>query len=341
MKLDDFNFSLPREFIAQYPTERRGESKLLILDRKYGKIEHKIFTDIVEYFSNGDVLCINNTRVIPARLFGKRERTNGKVEVFLLQKIEGTVWEVLLRPAKKVKQGEKILFNKKVSCRIEERDGSGKWKIEFSPHVISDNEILSLGNMPLPPYIKRETEELDQYRYQTVYAEKEGSVAAPTAGLHFTEEILSCIEKKGVKIVRILLHIGIGTFRPVKVEDITEHKMESEYYEIDEESALIIDKVKKEKGNVFVVGTSTTRALETAFYNSCLNPGEGWTEKFIYPPYNFQVVDHLITNFHLPQTTLLMLVSAFTSREMILRAYEEAKKRDYRFFSYGDAMLIL
>lgn len=341
MKLKDFDYSLPQEFIAQYPVEKRGDSKLLVLNRKAGSIEHRTFSEIVEYFSKGDILCINNTRVIPARLFGKKESTKGKVEVFLLRKIEGAVWEALLRPARRIKRGQRIIFKNDIECRIEERNGSGMWRVEFSPSNITEQEILSLGNVPLPPYIKRQPEKLDRYRYQTVYAEYKGSVAAPTAGLHFTEEILADIVNKGVKIVKILLHIGIGTFRPVKTEDISQHKMDSEYYEIDEDNAAIINKARKEGGRIFVVGTSTTRALESACNDGYLKPDEGWTGKFIYPPYNFQMVDHLITNFHLPQTTLLMLVSAFASREKILESYEEAKNKGYRFFSYGDVMLIL
>jgi len=341
MKLDDFDFFLPRELIAQYPAEKRGGSKLLVLDRKTGRIEHRIFSDIVNYFSNGDVLCINNTRVIPARLFGKKEKTKGKIEIFLLRKIEDTIWEALIRPARRVKPGGCIIFKKGVGCRIKEKNGNGKWKVEFFPDGITEHEIFSLGDMPIPPYIKRNSEQIDRYRYQTVYAEREGSVASPTAGLHFTEKILSDIEEKGVKIVKILLHIGIGTFRPVKVEDIRQHKMESEYYEINHDTAKIINSSRKEGGSIFVVGTSSTRALESVCYDTRLKDGRGWTDKFIYPPYNFQLVDHLITNFHLPKTTLLMLVSAFASKDMILGAYEEAKCKGYSFFSYGDAMLIL
>lgn len=341
MKLEDFDFFLPRELIAQYPAEKRGGSKLLVLDRKSGEIKHRIFSDIVNYFSNGDVLCINNTRVIPARLFGKKEKTKGKIEIFLLRKIEDTIWEALIRPARRVKPGGCIIFKKGVGCRIKEKNGNGKWKVEFFPDGITEHEIFSLGDMPIPPYIKRNSEQIDRYRYQTVYAEREGSVASPTAGLHFTEKILSDIEEKGVKIVKILLHIGIGTFRPVKVEDIRQHKMESEYYEINHDTAKIINSARKEGGSVFVVGTSSTRALESVCYDTRLKDGRGWTDKFIYPPYNFQLVDHLITNFHLPKTTLLMLVSAFASKDMILGAYEEAKCKGYSFFSYGDAMLIL
>ena len=341
MNLKDFDFSLPKEFIAQYPSAKRGSSKLLILDRKSGRIEHRSFSEIVNYFSSGDVLCLNNTRVIPARIFGEKARTKGRVEVFLLRKIEGATWEALLRPARRMRPGDSLILKNGIECIIKERNNDGKWRISFSPNGINDHEIFALGDVPLPPYIKRAPEEIDRYRYQTVYAEKDGSVAAPTAGLHFTEKILSNIEKSGVKIVNIILHIGLGTFRPVKVEDISQHKMDSEYYEIDEDSAMIIEKARKENGSIFVVGTSTTRALETAYVNSHLKPGRGWTEKFIYPPYNFRLVDHLVTNFHLPQTTLLMLVSAFASKEMLLDAYEEAKNRGYRFFSYGDAMLIL
>jgi S-adenosylmethionine:tRNA ribosyltransferase-isomerase len=341
MKLKDFSYTLPREFIAQYPSERRGDSKLLVLERRSERIEHRRFGDIVDYLSLGDVLCINNTRVIPARILGRREKTGGKVEVFLLKEIQDGLWEVLIKPSKRARAGERFVFENSIGCRVEERNGVGTWRIRFLPETLTKEDIYAVGKTPLPPYIKREPEELDNYRYQTVYAEEDGSVAAPTAGLHFTDEIIRRIEERGVQVVKILLHVGLGTFRPVKAENIAHHRMESEYYELDEESVARITEARNSGGEVFVVGTTTTRALETAFYDGSLHPGTGWTEKFIYPPYEFKVVDHLITNFHLPQTTLLMLVSAFATLEVILKAYEEAKKEGYRFFSYGDAMLIL
>jgi S-adenosylmethionine:tRNA ribosyltransferase-isomerase len=341
MKLEDFNYTLPKEFIAQYPSAQRGESRLLILERKTGAIAHRHFSDIISYFSPGDALCINNTKVIPARLVGKKERTGGKVEVFLLGRLNGSLWSALLRSSGKIKKDQDILFTDGVSCQVQEQNSNGKWTIAFQPKDLTSDEIFALGHVPLPPYIRRDDEEMDRERYQTVYAMHEGSVAAPTAGLHFTESLLSEIETKGVKVVKILLHLGLGTFRPVKQEEIALHRMESEYFEIREESAEALNGTRAAGGKVFVVGTSTTRALETMTSTGTLEPGKGWTEKFIYPPYEFKVVDHLITNFHLPRTTLLMLVSAFASREMILAAYEEAKERGYRFFSYGDAMLIL
>jgi S-adenosylmethionine:tRNA ribosyltransferase-isomerase len=341
MKLEDFNYELPRECIAQYPSEQRGASKLLALERDTGAITHRRFVDIVTYFSPGDVLCINNTRVIPARLFGKKERTGGKVEVFLLEELDGSTWKALVRSSGKVRGGEKVLFDDTISCTAEERNGDGTWRIVFQPQDVSPDEILALGHMPLPSYIRRDDEEIDRDRYQTVYAQHKGSVAAPTAGLHFTEPLLSDIEQRGVHVVKILLHIGLGTFRPVKHERIEEHRMDREYYEIEEKQVKVINGAREAGKKIFVVGTSTTRALETVAGKGEVQAGKGWTDTFIFPPYRFRVVDHLITNFHLPRTTLLMLVSAFASREMILAAYEEAKEKDYRFFSYGDAMLIL
>jgi S-adenosylmethionine:tRNA ribosyltransferase-isomerase len=341
MKLSDFDFSLSSELIAQYPSKKRGESKLLVLNRKTCVMEHRMFKDVVQYFSKGDALCINKSRVIPARLFGRKAGTGGKVEVFLLRKIKDRIWEVLIKPSRKVRKCKELVFNGKVVCRIKSRDSSGKWEVEFFPDDITTEDILALGKVPLPPYIKREVEAIDRDRYQTVYARNDGSVAAPTAGLHFTKEILSKLEDKGVTIVEIILHIGFGTFRPVKVKDITEHKMEREYYKIDRKSAETLNSIKRERKPVFVVGTSTTRALESACSNGYIKAEYSSTDKFIYPPYEFKVVDHLITNFHLPKSTLIMLVSAFASKKLILKAYEEAKKNDYQFFSYGDAMLIL
>ncbi len=341
MNLDDFDFSLPRKFIAQYPPEERGTSKLLVLDRETGEIEHRMFAEIVDYFSPNDVLCINNSKVIPARLFGNKESTKGRVEVFLLNRISGALWNALLKPAKRLRPGVKIIFNEHIGCSVEERGADGKWKIRFYPETLKEKDIFSLGEVPLPPYIKRKVEGTDYHRYQTVYAKRQGSVASPTAGLHFTEGMLGRLEGYGVNVIRMFLHIGLGTFRSVKSQDVSLHKMDSEYYEINKKSAMAINEAKKNRNAVFAVGTSTTRALETACRNGTVMAESRWTEKFIYPPYKFKVIDHLITNFHLPRTTLLMLVSAFAARKMILEAYEEAKKQDYRFFSYGDAMLIL
>ncbi len=341
MKLEDFDYALPRDFIAQYPSEQRGEEKLLVLERKTGALAHRRFRDIVTYFAPGDVLCINNSRVIAARLFGKKAKTGGKVEVFLLEDLDGGTWKALIHCSGKVKQGAEVRFDDGISCRAVERDSDGKWKVTFLPKGITREEILSHGHIPLPPYIRRNDEAIDRDRYQTVYAEHKGSVAAPTAGLHFTESMLSEIGGKGVRIEHILVHIGLGTFRPVKSEHIEQHRMDREYYEIAQEQAEAINHARDTGKQVFVVGTSTTRALETVAEKGALRAAKGWTDKFIYPPYRFKVVDHLITNFHLPRTTLLMLVSAFASREQILAAYEEAKQKDYRFFSYGDAMLII
>ena len=341
MKLEEFDFALPEELIAQYPPLKRGTSRLLVLNRKDGSILHRTFKEIIEYLHRGDILVINTTKVIPARMFGKRKITKGKMEVLLLRKLDANLWEALIRPGRKAKNGEYITFTNGIECRIEARDNNGKWKVQFFPEGISDADILSLGEVPLPPYIKRKPVESDHIRYQTVYAEKEGSVAAPTAGLHFTKNILNQIQKKGVSIVKIILHIGLGTFRTVQVDEISKHRMDSEYFEIDEKSASKINEAKEKGYKIFAVGTSTTRALESCYSNGKVIPSKQWTDKFIYPPYKFKVIDHLITNFHLPKTTLLMLVSAFATREKIFYAYKEAIDMNYKFFSYGDAMLIL
>lgn len=342
MKLSDFYYDLPEELIAQHPMEKRDESRLLVLDRKTGKIEHRIFKDIIEYLSPNDCLVINETRVIPARLYGKREQDEkNTIEILLLKDMGDKKWEVLVKPGKKCKVGTRIFFGDKGQLVAEVidimEDGNRIIKMEYDGIL---NEILDeIGVMPLPPYIHEKLKEKE--RYQTVYSKVEGSSAAPTAGLHFTPELLKSIEEKGVKIARVLLHVGLGTFRPVKEENIEDHKMHSEYYEIGEEACNIINETKKNGGKVFCVGTTSCRTVESAAdENGYLIPKKGITDIFIYPGYKFKVLDNLITNFHLPESTLLMLISALATREMIMDTYKIAVEQKYRFFSFGDAMLI-
>lgn len=342
MKLSDFKFSLPEELIAQYPSEKRDQSRLMVLDREKETIEDRMFFEIVDYLNEGDCLVINETKVFPARLIAKKEKTNAKVEVLLLRELGDGLWEVLVRPARKVRIGNRLIMNKELNCDVVDNTVSGGRVVKFNYKGDFYKIIDKIGKSPLPPYIKREPEPLDKERYQTVYARVRGAVAAPTAGLHFTPELLKKIKKKGVKILPILLHVGLGTFRPVIVEDLSRHKMDSEYFEIYPETAKIINEVKRRGGKVVAVGTSTVRGLESAVTSdNMVKPACGWTDKFIYPPYEFKIVDRLITNFHRPCSTLIMLVSAFAGREFVLKAYERAIKKRYRFHSYGDAMLIL
>lgn len=341
MNVKDFDFELPQELIAQDPLEDRSGSKLLILDKDTGKTEHRIFRDIVSYLNPGDCLVINNTKVIPARLYGVKEGTEAHIEILLLKRRENDIWETLVKPGKKAKPGTKIIFGDglltgEVIDVVEE----GNRLIQFSYEGIFEEILDRLGQMPLPPYITHRLEDKD--RYQTVYATHIGSAAAPTAGLHFTKELLAQIKEKGIKIARVTLHVGLGTFRPVKVENILEHHMHSEFYVIDEEAANTINETKANGGKVVSVGTTSTRTLETvADETGHVRACSGWTDIFIYPGYKFKVVDRLITNFHLPESTLLMLVSALYDREKILEAYKIAVEEKYRFFSFGDAMLIL
>lgn len=343
MKLSDFNYDLPEELIAQSPADKRDESRLLVLDRKTGKIEHRVFKDIIEYISPNDCLVINETKVIPARIYGSRVDKDEKIEMLLLKDYGNNEWEVLVKPGKKCKIGTKIYFKSDDEVLLTAEvidifeDGNRKVKLEFNGIL---NEILDkIGVMPLPPYIHEKLKEKD--RYQTVYAKVSGSSAAPTAGLHFTKELLKEIEDKGVKIARVTLHVGLGTFRPVKEENIEDHKMHSEYYEISQEACDIINQTKANGGKVFCVGTTSCRTVESAAdENGFLKPQKGNTEIFIYPGYKFKVLDNLITNFHLPESTLLMLISALATREMILDTYKIAVEQKYRFFSFGDAMLI-
>lgn len=342
-KLADFNYSLPSKFIAEYPAKRRDQSKLLVLHRETGEIEHKKFSDVINYMRKNDLLLVNNTKVFPARLFATKDRTDAKVEVFLLRELNEDLWEVMVRPARKVRIGNKLELAPNVFCDVIDNTVSGGRVVRFE-HEGDDlySIIERIGISPLPPYIKRESEKNDKIRYQTIYAERRGAVAAPTAGLHFTQALLDKIEQKGVKKEKLTLHIGLGTFRPVQVEDLNRHQMDSEYFEVSPAAALAINTARKKHRKVITVGTSTVRAIETVAVSGFqVSPKRGWTDKFIYPPYNFKMVDAMITNFHQPQSTLLMMVSAFASRDLILKAYNEAKKNDYRFLSYGDAMLII
>jgi S-adenosylmethionine:tRNA ribosyltransferase-isomerase len=340
MNKKDFFYKLPEELIAQTPLKNRDDSRLLVLDKLTGHITHKYFKDIINYFNKGDVLILNNTRVIPARLYGSRKDSLSKIEILLLKRLNNNDWEVLVRPGKKARVGHILIFGEGLLVgEIKNILDNGNRIINFRYEGIFEEILDKLGTMPLPPYIKTQLE--DRERYQTVYSKIEGSAAAPTAGLHFTKELMDKIRDKGVKIGFITLHVGLGTFRPVKVEKIEEHEMHSEYYEISQEIVDIIHNAKLNDKKVFAVGTTTVRTLETAAYDiGKLRPNSGWTDIFIYPGYKFKIVDSIITNFHLPESTLLMLVSAFSDRKKILYAYQEAIENKYRFFSFGDAMLI-
>ncbi|MCR1949567.1 tRNA preQ1(34) S-adenosylmethionine ribosyltransferase-isomerase QueA [Clostridium sp. DSM 100503] len=340
MKVSDFDFDLPEELIAQHPLERRDSSKLMVLDKKSGDIEHRSFHDVIEYLNEGDTLVLNNTRVMPARLIGEKEGTGGKIEFLLLKRIEGDKWECLAMPGKRAKVGQKFTFGEgKLTCTVVDVVEEGNRIIEFSYEGIFEQVLDELGEMPLPPYITEKLE--DKERYQTVYSKEKGSAAAPTAGLHFTEELLKEIKAKGVNIAYLTLHVGLGTFRPVKVEDINEHIMHSEYYHLDKENADLINETKKRGNKVIAVGTTSTRTLETIGDESgFVREQSGWTDIFIYPGYKYKVIDELITNFHLPESTLIMLVSALAGKENVMNAYNEAVKEKYRFFSFGDSMLI-
>ena len=340
MKTSDFDFYLPEELIAQHPLEKRDYSRLMVLDKETGKIEHKHFYDVLEYLNEGDTLVLNNTRVMPARLIGEKEGTGGKIEFLLLRRIEGDKWECLSKPGKKAKIGATFTFGEgKLKCTVVDIVEEGNRIIEFSYEGIFEQVLDELGEMPLPPYI---TERLDdRERYQTVYSKEKGSAAAPTAGLHFTKELLKKVEEKGINIAYVTLHVGLGTFRPVKVEDVNSHVMHSEFYHLDEENARIINETKKNGGKIISVGTTSTRTLETiGDENGLVKAQSGWTNIFIYPGYKFKIVDKLITNFHLPESTLIMLVSALADKENVLNAYNEAVKEKYSFFSFGDSMII-
>ena len=350
MKVSDFNYDLPKELIAQVPIEKRDESRLMVLDRKSKTIENKIFKDIINYLEPGDCLVRNNTKVIPARLYGVKEETGAHVEFLLLHRIEGDTWEVMVKPGRKLMPGAKVIFGEGVlenkespkvllKAEILEKLEGGSRKVKFKYDGIFNEILNEIGLMPLPPYIHEKLKEKD--RYQTVYAKYEGSAAAPTAGLHFTEELLKQIQAKGVEIANVTLHVGIGTFRPVKVENVEEHDMHSEHFYIKKEDAEKINKAKREGHRVIAVGTTSCRVLETiGDENGIVKETEGDTSIFIYPGYKFKCLDCLITNFHLPESTLIMLVSALAGKDFIMKAYNEAVKEKYRFFSFGDAMFI-
>lgn len=340
MKTSDFYFDLPQELIAQDPLEDRSSSRLLVLDRRTGQTEHHIFKEIVNYLNPGDCLVINDTKVIPARLFGSKVGTDAKIEILLLKRREGDVWETLVKPGKKAKPGTEISFGEGLLMgEVLEVAEDGNRLIRFTYEGIFEEILDQLGQMPLPPYITHQLK--DKNRYQTVYAKHDGSAAAPTAGLHFTPELLKEIRDKGVNIAHVTLHVGLGTFRPVKVEDVTQHHMHSEFYMVEEEQAELINRTKAEGKRVICVGTTSCRTVESASdENGMLHAGSGWTDIFIYPGYRFKILDALITNFHLPESTLLMLVSALAGKENIEKAYAEAVRERYRFFSFGDAMLI-
>ena len=345
MLSSDFDYDLPEELIAQIPSLKRDESNLMILDKQNKTTEHKKFFDIVDFLGENDVLVMNNTRVIPARLIGKK-LTGARIEIFLLAKQTIKQWEVLIKPSKRVSPGTIVEFSKELSAKIIERLPNDKWLVEFIFEGEFNEILAKVGNIPLPPYIERnlsdeEIKKLDFERYQTVYAQTPGSVAAPTAGLHFTEDILEQLKEKGVEICHVTLNVGLGTFRPVKAENILDHEMDREFYEIPENTANIINKAKSQGKNIVAVGTTTVRTLESAFQkDGKISETSGWSQLFIYPGYKFNVIDKLITNFHLPKSTLLMLVSALAGKDFVFEAYAEAIKKKYRFYSYGDCMFI-
>ncbi|MBP6755865.1 MAG: tRNA preQ1(34) S-adenosylmethionine ribosyltransferase-isomerase QueA [Bacteroidia bacterium] len=349
MKLSMFKFNLPKELLAEYPSKNRDESKLMVVDRATGKITHKKFKDIINYFDEGDVMVLNDTKVFPARMYGNKEKTGAKIEVFLLRELnkESRLWDVLVDPARKIRIGNKLYFgeNDNVVAEVIDNTTSRGRTLRFlfdGPYEDFRKALYDLGETPLPKYIKRAVEESDIDRYQTVFAKNEGAVAAPTAGLHFSRELLKRLEIKGVDYANITLHIGLGTFRMVEVEDLTKHKMDSEDALITEDNCKIINKAKDKKKKVCAVGTTVMRTLESSVSTTGhVNPYAGWTNKFIFPPYDFSVANCMITNFHMPESTLLMQVAAFGGYDLIMKAYKEAIKEKYRFYSYGDAMLIL
>ncbi|CAB1251471.1 tRNA preQ1(34) S-adenosylmethionine ribosyltransferase-isomerase QueA [Clostridium sp. MT-14] len=340
MKVTDFDFYLPKELIAQHPLKQRDEARLMVLDKKTGKVEHKVFRDIIGYLNPGDCLVLNDTRVLPARLIGKKEGSGGKMEILLLKRNEDGSWETLVKPGRRARIGDRFDFGDgELKAEISQIKKDGNRIVKFEYRGIFEEVLDKLGQMPLPPYIKEKLE--DKEMYQTVYSKEEGSAAAPTAGLHFTEDLLQKIEDKGVKLAFLTLHVGIGTFRPVKVENVEDHDMHSEYYRMSRETADVINGARESGHSVIPVGTTSCRTLETiADEDGRVREQSGWTDIFIYPGYKYKIVDKLITNFHLPQSTLIMLVSALCGRENILNAYREAVKNRYRFFSFGDAMFI-
>ena len=349
MKLSAFKFNLPKELLAEYPSKNRDESRLMVVDRKTGKIHHKKFKDIINYFDEGDVMVMNDTKVFPARMYGNKEKTGAKIEVFLLRELntESRLWDVLVDPARKIRIGNKLYFgdNDSLVAEVIDNTTSRGRTLRFlfdGPYDEFRQMLYNLGETPLPKYIKRKVEESDKDRYQTIYAKNEGAVAAPTAGLHFSRELMKRLEIKGVNFGYVTLHVGLGTFRMVEVEDLTKHKMDSEEVDISEETTKIVNKAKDAKKRVCAVGTTVMRGMETSVsVSGHLNPYKGWTNKFIFPPYDFSVADCMVTNFHMPESTLLMMTCAFGGYDLIMKAYKEAIKEKYRFYSYGDAMLII
>ncbi len=349
MKLSQFNFNLPEELIANYPSENRDECRLMVIHRETGKIEHKLFKDLIDYVDEGDVMIMNNTKVFPARMYGNKEKTGAKIEVFLLRELnrESLLWDVLVDPARKIRIGNKLYFGDDESLVAEVIDNttSRGRTLRFlfdGPYEEFKKKITELGETPLPKYIKRDVEDSDEERYQTIYAKEEGAVAAPTAGLHFSRQLMKRLELKGVDFAEVTLHVGLGTFRPVEVEDLTKHKMDSEQAIITQKAADVVNNAKRNKNKVFAVGTTSMRSIESSVStDGLLKPFEGWTNKFIFPPYDFSIADALITNFHTPLSTLLMMISAFMGHELMHEVYAEAVKEKYRFYSYGDAMLII
>lgn len=345
MNINDFNYNLPQELIAQKPTDKRDSSRLMVVHRDSGSLEHRHFYDILEYLNAGDCLVLNNSKVLPARLYGTKEGTGAKVEFLLIKRMNGDQWETMVKPGKRLKPGDVVAFSPDFRAEVIDYGEDGTRLVEFHYDGIFMERLEELGKMPLPPYIERKSDQEDKERYQTVYCKEEGSVAAPTAGLHFTEELLGKAKEKGVKIAYVTLHVGIGTFRPVKCENIEEHQMHFEEYEITQENADLINETKASGGRIISVGTTSTRTLESAAVlqedRYVMKAGSGSTGIFIYPGYAFKMIDALITNFHLPKSTLLMLISALYDREAILKVYETAVEEKYRFFSYGDAMFIV
>jgi S-adenosylmethionine:tRNA ribosyltransferase-isomerase len=349
MKLSQFRFDLPLNLIAQNPTKKREDSRLMVIERKTGKIENKHFKDILDYFNDKDVFVVNNTKVFPARMYGRKEKTGAKIEVFLLRELnrQNRLWDVIVDPARKIRVGNKLYFgdNDELVAEVIDNTTSRGRTIRFLWDGTEEDfrkMLYFMGETPLPKYIKRKPDEEDKERYQTVYAKHEGAVAAPTAGLHFSTELIKRLEIKGIRFAEVTLHTGLGTFRPIEVEDLSKHKMDAEYYQIEEEACRIVNKAKENGRRICSVGTTTMRAMESSFTaQKLLKPSEGWTNTFIHPPYNFNIADSLITNFHLPKTSLLIMTCAFAGYDLTMEAYKKAIKDKYRFFSYGDAMLII
>ena len=349
MKLSEFEFELADSFIAEFPADQRDESRLMVVHRESGKIEHKMFKDVIDYFDDGDVMVVNDTKVFPARMYGNKEKTGAKIEVFLLRELnrDSLLWDVLVDPARKIRIGNKLYFGQEdelVAEVIDNTTSRGR-TLRFLFDGSYDEfkaTITKLGETPLPKYIKRDPVPEDEERYQTIFASNEGAVAAPTAGLHFSKQLMKRLEIKGIEFAPITLHVGLGTFRPVDVEDLTKHKMDSEELYIGQQTSDMVNQAKLNKKKVCAIGTTATRALESSVtVNKKLKPFDGWTNKFIFPPYEFTIPDALITNFHMPKSTLLMMISAYCGHDLMMKAYKEAKKEKYRFYSYGDAMLIL